>query len=143
MKVLERFLIIGWVLGEELVRENGLFQKETKNGEILMKYFLRGFFWLVEDMFFEKNSGISRFLSLPPRNSRQNKASPWKYCKIVLDHLEIPKPVEILHDFFLITPGDFILFLTNLWTFRMLFLQYPWIFHILNFPCLFFFSRLV
>ena len=39
--------------------------------------------------------------------------------------------VEIPHDFFLITPGDSILFLINPWTFRMLFLQYPWRFHIL------------
>ena len=39
MKGLERFPIIGLVVGEELVRENGLFQKKTEQMDI----FLRGF----------------------------------------------------------------------------------------------------
>ena len=47
-----------------------------------------------------------------------------------------PRPLEISHDFFLITPENSTSFLIEPWNFYMLFLQYPWKFHVLNLPCL-------
>ena len=44
MKGLEKFLIIGWVVEEKLVRDNGLFQKETKQSDILSRYFFERLF---------------------------------------------------------------------------------------------------
>ena len=45
------------------------------------------------------------------------------------------RPLEIPHNFFLITLGNSTLFLINLWKYHMLFLSYPWKFHMLNTPC--------
>ena len=71
----------------------------------------------------------------------QNKTSPHPPHKTVLYSLEILRPktktpglLEIPHDFFLITPGNSSLFLSNPWKFHLLFLQYPQKFHILNPP---------
>ena len=53
-----------------------------------------------------------------------------------------PWPMEIPNEFFLNTPGNPTSFLIDPWNFDMLFLQYPWIFHVLNHPqppCLDFF----
>ena len=71
MKGLERFLIIGSVVGEKLVRENGLFQKETKQKDILKRYF----FDRLRRSFLKK-PWIFLVSYFAPRNSRQNKASP-------------------------------------------------------------------
>ena len=59
-----------------------------------------------------------------------------------LDPLEIPTPewpLEFPHYFFLVILGNFTLFLIKPCKFHMLFLWYPWKFHILNPPCLDFF----
>ena len=103
-KGLERFLIIGWVVGEKLFRENGLFHKETKQKQILRWYFFERnfffyyyffFFWQAHRFrrnFFEKISGISRLHTLPQEIPNRTKLKLWKFCKIVLDPLEIPRP---------------------------------------------------
>ena len=84
---------------------------------------------MLETYFFEKNLGISRFLTVPLKLANKSELHPWKFCKIVLHPLEIlrskTKTNEIPHDFFLITPGNYTLFLINPWKFRMLFLGYP------------------
>ena len=80
-----------------------------------------------------------------PWNSRQNKAStPGNSAKLRYTTGKFqgqkPRPLEIPHDFFLVTPGNSTSFLINLWKFHMLFLWYPWKFHIFNpLPCLFVF----
>ena len=50
------------------------------------------------------------------------------------------RPLKILHDFFLITPGNSALFLINSQEIHLLFLQYLWKFYILNLPPICFFS---
>ena len=59
--------------------------------------------------------------------------TPWKFQD------QKPRPMEILHNFFLNTPGNSTSFLIDPLNFHMLFLQYPQIFHVLNSPCLDFF----
>ena len=48
--------------------------------------------------FFEKKSGVSRFVTLPMKVIEKRKLHPWKFRKFVLH------PFEVLH-FFLVTPG--------------------------------------
>ena len=50
------------------------------------------------------------------------------------------RPMEILHEFFSNTPGNSTSFLIDPWHFHMVFLQYPWKFHVLN-PSLGFFLK--
>ena len=55
-----------------------------------------------------------------------------------------PRPLEISHEFFLVSLGYSTLFLINFWKFCMLFLEYPWKFYILNhlpLSCLNFFQN--
>ena len=66
---------------------------------------------------FQKNCGIARLCL--------TWQIPWKF------QAQKPRPLEILHYFFLVTLGNSSLFLTNPWKFDMLFLWYPWKFHIL------------
>ena len=70
------------------------------------------------------------------RNSRQNKAPtlgipqncciPWKFQG------KKTKPMEIPHDFYLVTPGNSTSFVTDYFDFHILFLQYPWKFQALK-----------
>ena len=75
--------------------------------------------------------------SFTPGNSAKLCYTPWRF------QCQKPRPVEVPHEFFLISPRDSILFLINHWTFRMLFLQYPWGFHIFAspLPCLLFYWK--
>ena len=63
-----------------------------------------------------------------PRNSTKLCYTPRKLYGLK------PRPPEIPHDFFLMTPGNSMLFLINSWKTYLLFLLYPWKFHILNPP---------
>lgn len=93
--------------------------------------------------FFEKISGIFRFVTLALEIRDKSKIHPWKFYRIVLYFLKIPKwkprPTEIPHDFFLTTCGNSASFLIDLWNLHILFFLYPWKFHLLNHPCLDFF----
>ena len=62
---------------------------------------------------------------------------PQELYKYVLHPLKILRLktkilIEVPHDFFLITPKNFTLFLINPWKMHLIFLQDPWKFHILN-----------
>ena len=61
-----------------------------------------------------------------PRNSTKLCYTPWKIQGLNL------RPLENSHDFFSITPGNSMSFIINTWKICLLFLQYPWKFHILN-----------
>ena len=104
----------------------GLFQKKSKQGGG------------VEDiLFWKKNPGIFHFYILPLEIPDKTKLNPWKFHKIVLVPLEIPRPKTKTPGnstlFFLVTLGNSTSFLLiNPWKFHMLFLWYPWKFHILN-----------
>ena len=71
--------------------------------------------------------------SSTPGNSAKLCFIPWKF------QAQKPRPLEIPHDFFLVTLGNSTSFLIKLWKVHMLFLWYPWKFHIFNLPCLVFF----
>ena len=100
-----------------------LFQKKSKQGR-------EG----VEDILFWKRTLEFVDLSLYPWIF-QTKWSFTPGNSTNLCHTQKPGPMEIPHNFFLITRGNFSTFLLN---FHILYFQYPWKFHILNPPCLFF-----
>ena len=88
---------------------------------------------------FEKPPRIFRFVAFltmeirekqifTPGNSAKLCYTPWTFQG------HKPRPMEILHNFFLITPENSTSFSINPRNFHMLFLQYPWKFHILNRP---------
>ena len=114
---------------------NGLFQKtnkQTNSGS-----------W--GHTFLKNPPGIFHFFTLPLEIPDKTEHHPWKFCKVVFHPLEIPSPKTKTPGnstwfFFLVTPGNSTSFLINLWKFHMLFLWYPWKFHIFNpLPCLFIF----
>ena len=92
----------------------------------------------IEDILFWTPSflGNFKFVTFILTNSRENKLSLLeilqKFCKIVCHTLEFqsqkPRPMEILRDFFLNSPGNSTSFFitSGISTF---FLQYPWKFH--------------
>ena len=92
--------------------------------------------------FFENPPGIFRFFTLLwkiktkqgfiPTNSTKLCYTPQKFYCLK------PRPLEIPHDFFLITPGNSTLFLINPWKIHLLFLQSPYKVHMLNTPVCFF-----
>ena len=43
-------------------------------------------------IYFKKNPGIFRFLTLPPEISDETKLHPWKFCKIVLEPFKNLRP---------------------------------------------------
>ena len=97
--------------------------------------------------FFEPPSplGIFSFFTLLLEIPGKTKLHPQKLHQIVLHPSEILRPKtktpgrEIPHGYFLITPGNSTLFFIDPKKSHLLFLQYPWKFHILNPPCLVFF----
>ena len=75
-----------------------------------------------------KQGGLRMYFSEKPHRIFRFPCYPW--------------PMEIPNEFLLNTPGNPTSFLIDPWNFDMLFLQYPWIFHVLNHPeppCLDFF----
>ena len=70
------------------------------------------------------------FFTLPLEIPDKLKLHLWKFLKIVLDPIEIPRPkprpLEIPHYFLLATVGNFTLFLINSRKFHMIFIWYPW-----------------
>ena len=75
------------------------------------------------------------YLSLYPKRTSFH---PWKFQNFELHPLEIPRPMENPHDFFLITPRKSTSFLIDSGI-SACFFQYPLKFHVLNSPYLFFF----
>ena len=62
----------------------------------------------------EKSPGIFRFVILPLETPGKVKLHPWKFCKIRgytpwKFQGQKPRPIKIPHDFFLITPGNFLI----------------------------------
>ena len=89
----------------------------------------------VEDiLFWKKKRGIFRFVILPLEIPDKKKLYPWKFHKIVLQgswKIQKPRPMETPHGFF-ITPGNSTSFSTDPSNFRVIFLQDPQKFHVLN-----------
>ena len=90
--------------------------------------------------------------TLPLEIPDKTKLHPWKFCKIVLHHWEIPRPKTKTPGnstwFFLGHPWKFhFVFNYNLWKFHVLFLWHLWKFHILNplplFVCFFWYSPIL
>ena len=85
----------------------------------------------VEDVLFWKNPWTFLVFYFTPGNSGQNKDLPQETPQIWLHPSKIlrPKtktPLEIPHYYFLISPGNFTLFLVNIWKSNLLFPQYLW-----------------
>ena len=110
--------------------QNGLFQKKTQTDG-------------VEDILFWKPPGNFRFVTLRIEIPEKTSFPPWKFWNIVWHHLEIPRsktktngnstsfswrPLEKFHFFF------------N-WTLKFphALFNYPWKYHVLNLPPVFFF----
>ena len=124
---LQRLLVLGLPVGYSRTNRNRGVVEDTLFWKTLLEFFI--------------------FLRYPG-NSRQNKAQSWIFHKIVLHLLEIPRPktktpLAVLK--FHITfswfghLGNSASFLISTWKFHVLFLWYPWKFHILN-PCVWIFS---
>ena len=80
------------------------------------------------------------YLSLYPYKTSFH---PWKFHRFVLHPLESPRPMEIPHDFFLVTPRKSTSFLIDSGI-SACFFQYPLKFHVLHSPiCFFFWNRVV
>ena len=87
IKGLETFLVIGWLIREEIVRENGIFQKETKTErhieEMLFKcLFLFFYFFVFVDRLTRYFLGkplkflVFQFLTFPQEISDKTKLHP-------------------------------------------------------------------
>ena len=92
------------------VLTNGLFQKKKKLTGGLRTYLILCFF-LYPWKFQTKQS-------FSPRNSTKLRYTTQKFKGLK------PRPLEILHNFFLIILGNSTLFLIKPWKFYLLFLQY-------------------
>ena len=99
--------------------------------------------------FWKKRMELFRFFSVSLEISKR-KFHPRKFGKVIyvtsLRNFKAKnqrRPLETLHEFFLVSIGYFLLFLINSWKFCMLFLEHPWKFHILNHlsTCLDFFQN--
>ena len=99
--------------------------------------------------FWKKRMELFWFFSVSLEISKR-KFHPRKFGKVIyvtsLRNFKAKnqrRPLETLHEFFLVSIGYFLLFLINSWKFCMLFLEHPWKFHILNHlsTCLDFFQN--
>ena len=78
--------------------------------------------------------------SVPLEIPGKTKLHPWKFGIIInvtsLRNSKAKKsrPLEILHDFFLVSLGISTLFLINPWKLCMLFYEYSWKLHVLTLP---------
>ena len=103
---------------------NGLFQKKKQGG--------------LRTYFFEKTLDIFLFFFASLEISGKTKLHPWKFGKIMyftsLGNFKAQKsrPLEMSHEFLLVSLGNSTLFLVSPWKFCMLFLEYPWKFYILT-----------
>ena len=88
----------------------------------------------IEYILFQKSPGIFRLFTLPLEIRDKKRLHSQKLHKIMLYPLEVLRPKTK-------TPGNSMLFLISQRKIHLLFLQYPWKFHILN-P-LFVFSGIV
>ena len=85
--------------------------------------------------FWKKTPGTFRFVTLLLEISDKNEAStPGNSTKLCYTHWNYQgqksRRMEIPHDFFLITPGNSTSFCIYLRNFHILFIQYPWKFHL-------------
>ena len=115
--------------GNRLLHDTGLFQKRSKQGILFSKNHLE---FLDLSLYIEK---FRRKQVFTPGNSAKLCGTTWKFQD------QKPRSLEIPHEFFLNTPGNFTSFLVEPWNFHMLFLQYPWKFHDLNPPFGFFLEQ--
>ena len=96
---------------------NGLFQKKNKQGV-----------W--RHTFLKKSLELLLFFSVALESPGEIKLHPWKFRKIMyvtyLGNFKTKKsrPLEILHEFFLVSLGSSTFFLINLWNFCILFYEY-------------------
>ena len=102
--------LLSWVLGYS--------RKNPKKG------------WVDDICTFLKKPLEFLYMSLYPYKTSFH---PWKFHKFVLHSLEIPRPMENPHDFFLITPRKSPLKISAC------FFKYPLKFHVLSSPYLVFF----
>ena len=81
-----------------------------------------------------------RFFTLPLKIPNETKLhlETQQNCVTLLFRLKTKTLGEISHDYFLVTPGNSMLFLINPWKFHLLSLQCLWKFLILNPPVWFF-----
>ena len=93
----------------------GLFQKKSKQRS-----------W---GQFLKKTPGIFRFITLIFEVPDKIKLHPWKFYKIVLHHWNFQgkkaRPMEISHDFFLMTLGNSTSFFNDPLNFYILFFNNP------------------
>ena len=95
--------------------------------------------------FWKKTPGIFRFVTLPLEVSDKMKLIPGNSTKLCYTHCNFqgqnPRPIEIPYDFFWMTPVNAISFCIDPKNFHILFIQYPWKFHVVNLPvCIFFWN---
>ena len=76
-------------------------------------------------MFLKKTPGNFRFVTLPLETPDKMKLHHQKFHRIVLHPFGLPRPMEFLHDFFWITPGNSTSFFDYSWNFRILSLETP------------------
>lgn len=91
----------------------------------------------VEKILLWNPPAIFRFSNLPLEIPGKPNHSSYKLYQIVPQLNEIKNPtLEIWQYSFLIIPENSTFSLINLWKFDLLFLQYPWKFHLLTHPLL-------
>ena len=88
--------------------------------------------------FWKKTPGIFRLVTLPLEVPDKMKLIPGNSTKLCYTHWNFqgqkPRPMEISHDFFWITWVNSTSFCIDATNFHILFIQYPWKFHVLNLP---------
>ena len=95
--------------------------------------------------FWKKTPGIFRFVTLPLEVLGKMKLTPGNSTKLCYTYWNFqgqkPRPMEIPHDFFWITPVNSTSFCIDPRNFHILFIQYSWKFHVFNLlVCIFFWN---
>ena len=133
--------------------------KETRSIGLLSKvrYYVPKHFWrtvgysrknpnneVKNTLFWKKNPGIFRFITLPLEICEKTSFVPWKFCEMVQhprnSKVKNQDPWKFHMNFSWTTLEIPLLFLIDPWNFHRLFLQYLSKFYVLNpLPCLDFF----